>query len=342
MKKLLTFAALAMLAATVLFSGPQVSAASVRDCDDNAIVRCGTLTQAELKTKYDENAPGDLDDIYNRYGITAEDINNGQMQMGRVTNKGEVIIDGKVVATNSYSLGRSKLEGSGPININGKTYYQSWDRNAIKGEYADALVIMRDGTFYRAIITACGNPVVATPVVEKQKEPQKEKQKEQQVQPTYACEDLTAKKLARNRYRFTAQANAASGAQVKEYGFGFGDGMGVTTRQNVYDYTYDKPGTYTATVTAYVTVDGKVVEAKGEQCSVEVTVAAPVVVEKEETPAPAQPVTKEEPKQEKPAEIPSTGPGQLIGAGMGVGSLTAAGYYFVRSRRTLLSELLKK
>lgn len=50
------------------------------------------------------------------------------------------------------------------------------------------------------------------------------------------------------------------------------------------------------------------------------------------TPTPT-PTPKPTPKPEAPSELPTTGPVEVLQAVIGVGSLTAAGYYFVTSRR---------
>ena len=46
--------------------------------------------------------------------------------------------------------------------------------------------------------------------------------------------------------------------------------------------------------------------------------------------------------QEQPAVIPHTGPSDLIVGGLGISSLTAAGYYFRASRRTLVDKFLNR
>ena len=45
---------------------------------------------------------------------------------------------------------------------------------------------------------------------------------------------------------------------------------------------------------------------------------------------------------ETPPELPKTGLDMMIGGGIGLGSLTAAGYYYASSRRNLLSALNDK
>ncbi|RWZ78103.1 MAG: hypothetical protein EOT04_02960 [Candidatus Chaera renei] len=54
---------------------------------------------------------------------------------------------------------------------------------------------------------------------------------------------------------------------------------------------------------------------------------------------PAPPPT---PPQQPPAELPKTGPADIFGAGAAVSSITAAGYYWVQSRRNLINRLMNR
>ena len=100
--------------------------------------------------------------------------------------------------------------------------------------------------------------------------------------PSYACDGLTATKIARDNYMFTAKGSAANGATITKYAFNYGDGKtadvttGATTANASHVYT--APGEYTASVTLTIKVGTATKLVGGEKCTVKVTV--------EEKPAP--------------------------------------------------------
>lgn len=164
MKKLFVGIGIAVtIFAGAAFTNP-VLATGGRDCDNNAIIRCGTLTPAEMQTKYNQNESGDIHAIFAHYGISSAEVSNTQnLKMGTVHKDGRVVVDGKTVATGARSVGRQNITGSSPVTINGKTYYERATSVSFNSESIPAIVIMKDGVFHHAIITSCGNPVVATP-----------------------------------------------------------------------------------------------------------------------------------------------------------------------------------
>lgn len=269
-KKFLAFFASFMVVASAVllfnFMSTNSNAASMpRDCDNNSIVYCGVLTQAELIKKFDENK-NDVQKIYAHYGITRDDITGktSQVKMGKIYKDGRIVVDGKVVATGAHSVGRQNTGGSKDtkVTINGKTYYQRKDTSGFQSDYIDAFVLMRNGEFYRAIMTSCGNPTIATA---KKPEPK----------PTYACDSLTAKKISREEYQFTAKANAANGATITGYTYDFGDGSKQNSTNTTISHKYAKAGTYTAKLTVSVKVDGKTKTTTSTSCEVKVTVDNP-------------------------------------------------------------------
>lgn len=239
---------------------PTVSAAQVRDCDSNAIIYCGALSQQELLNKYNQNAPGDLPAIFSHYGISKADLTNGTIKQGAIHKNGNVVVDGKVVATGAHSVGRHDMPGSRKVTINGKTYYERTDTRNFQSPSIEAFVIMKNGKFYRAVMKSCGNPVVATPTPEPPK-------------PVFECVNLTVEKLSRTKHRFTAQATASGGATIEKYEFGFGDGMGITVTDKSYTYDYKKTGTFTTSVVVHVKVNGEIKKVTSVACKKPVTVA---------------------------------------------------------------------
>lgn len=256
MKKRILGMFVAAVATLSLFAVHSSFAASSRDCDANAIIYCGALTQNELKTKYSQNTPGDLDNIFSHYGISSGAINNETMVMGKVYKDGRVTVGNETVATSAQSVGRQNITGSTAVNIDGKTYYQRPTSVSFNSNSLDALIIMRNGQFYRAIITSCGNPVIATP----------------KPKPTYTCDKLTATKVSRNVYSFTSKASAANGAEIVSYNYDFGDGTKENGKGATIPHTYQNPGTYTIKMTVNVKVDGKTIVVSGPKCKARIVV----------------------------------------------------------------------
>jgi len=266
MKKLKTLfvgavVALASFAGYALLDGDTTKAMnpSARDCDGNSVIYCGAITPSELKSKYNANKTGDLDNVYSNYGVSSGMINGMTQKMGKVTREGDVVYNGKVVATNTYSLGRHYRDGSTKVVLGGHTF---WKRKTGAGfasgvdAIAAHLWFDAKGQFVGGVMYSCGNPIIATPVPV----------------PVYSCDNLSATKITRTEYKFTTAATAKNGATAYNYAYDFGDGTKANGGATI-NHTYAKPGTYTATVTFQVKVDGAVKNAPAGHCSVQVVVA---------------------------------------------------------------------
>jgi LPXTG-motif cell wall-anchored protein len=251
-----------VLGAVLLFNfmSTNSDAASLpRDCDTNSIINCGATTPDELKKFYKANKTGDLPAVYSHYGITSTMINGvTSANMGEVHKDGTITLGGKVVATGASSIGRKDVyKPSQKLVINGKTYYQHVPANTFAVESIKAFVFLdKDGKFIGAILTSCGNPFKATP----------------KPVPSYKCDALSATKITREEYKFTAKATAKNGATITSYTYNFGDGKTTTSASTTASHTYAKAGTYTATLTVNFKVNGKTVTATSSACKVNVTV----------------------------------------------------------------------
>lgn len=169
------------------------TAAALRYCDDNSIIRCGALTASELQQKYNANED-DVKAIFSHYGISSSMVANASTaKVGTVTKTGDVIVDGKVVATSAQTVGRQNVSGSTAVTINGKTYYQRTPADVFIVDSQDAFVFLdSNGKFVAAILQPCGNPIVATA---------KETVKQTA---TYTCTGLTVTPVSRTKYEFKA------------------------------------------------------------------------------------------------------------------------------------------
>lgn len=233
-----------------------------RDCSTNSIIKCGTMSPEELRSKY--AASSEIQALYGHFGITAGAI-NGALSEGVVNRDGTVTVNGKVVATGAQSVGRHVDNGSGcngtPFTVNGTTYYKgAISCRAVVQSQAAFVMLDSNGEFVGAVIKGCGNPVPAVPV----KVPK----------PSYACNYITVSKISRTEYQFNVNTSVANGAVNKDYVYSFGDGQSATVGAGGVKHTYAKPGTYTATVTPRFTVNNQVVTAPANaKCSTTVTIA---------------------------------------------------------------------
>lgn len=156
MKKLAAILMVPLLAVAVFL--PQIGNASgVRDCDENAVIKCGALSKSELISKIErgDGAHSDLQKVFfqeNR-GITKTGIQNSVE--GTVTKSGTVVVNGKVVAKGVFSSGRSFMPGS---TRDGSLWMRP-PSVSFRSDSLDAFVLMEGGTFKSAILKSCGNPI---------------------------------------------------------------------------------------------------------------------------------------------------------------------------------------
>ena len=327
------------------------------DCDTVAIIKCGVFSASALREKA---ALGDVPRVYRAFDISQADL-EGKFVSGIVYRDGRVTVDGETVATGAKTAGRNF--GGTPIpNTDGAGIY-STSKFVTEGQ--TAFVRMVNGTFDFAVIKSCGNPVSATP---------KPKPEPPAPTPKFECISLKASEVSRTKRTFTVEAEATNGAKIVNYEYGFGDGMGVTTNNATYAYEYKTPGTYNATVVVHVTVDGVNKKVTSETCKLPVTIVAEPVVPTTVVPCPYNAaLPKESPDCKPPVEmckivnktqfpkdsvycredtvtpvltvqreIAKTGPEAIAMGGLGLGSLTAAGYYLADSRRKLLAKFLNR
>lgn len=153
---------LAIISLVGLFVWSPVVSAESRECGDNAIIRCGAMSAGELRSEYAKNDRG-LKKIYSHYNIDASDISSsGSAKIGTIHINGNVVVDGKTVATNAYTVGRSGSLGGSKVKIDDGLYvYQGADR--LKSTLSAYVFFNADGSFKSAVIKVCGNPVKATP-----------------------------------------------------------------------------------------------------------------------------------------------------------------------------------
>ena len=136
----------------VVFNGP-------RDCNNNSILYCGAMSVGELQQKY--NASPNAQQVYHYYGIDSADMARLQntAKAGKVYKNGNVVVNGQVVATNSFSAGWQPQPTSTQATYNGVTFYNTASQGVFLSDSIDAFVVMDNGVFAFAILSSCGNPV---------------------------------------------------------------------------------------------------------------------------------------------------------------------------------------
>lgn len=149
--------AIAMTLALVLPVATATAAYEPRDRDSNAIMYGGAYSVSEWTQKYNggdgRNSAASLKSIYGGFGITPENMKN--TVAGTVTKSGNVVVNGKVVASNVWTSGRQPIGNSTAMN----GVYLRPPAVSFLSESLPAFVNMEGGAFKYAVVKSCGNPV---------------------------------------------------------------------------------------------------------------------------------------------------------------------------------------
>jgi PKD repeat protein len=408
----------------------QSKPAAAQNCV-NDVICGGASSVGDFVNKYNANAAKDLPAIYQFAGLSPNEINRFAQtaKMGTAYKDGRVVVDGKVVATEANSLGRTTLGGKNniPINIGGNTYHYGSNSLNFGGDSIPAMVMMNPDTHEMefAALTACGNPVwgkspkykcsmlnreqvdrdtftfstnthqenatVAKVVydfgdgqtetrtnpaekvthnytktgnytakvtvyfnvngrVETDTRVECTKPVEVKAAPEVACKNVTFNKISRTKYEFTATGELAPGTTLKDGSFDFGDDQSAdkikaTGNKVVTPHEYAREGNYTIKATLNFDIEGKV---QSKTCEVAITVTPEDCKTNPNRPECKQPECKpnipvgDSRCEETPATLPSTGPTEMLGSALGLGSIVGAGGYYIRTRRDLLSVIFKR
>lgn len=248
-----------------------VQRASAADCDQNAIIYCGTGSAnqfiSQVRKNDSKNGHHDLQAIYDYYGLEPADYDRfvKYARPGTAYKDGRIVVDGQVVATNAESIGRQSKSYSHTKVINGVTYYESRSQDVFLSNSIPVMVLFNSkGVMEFAVLTSCGNPITG-----------------QRVTPSYGCNLLkhTTVSGKADTYSFTTSAYASNNAAISKLVYDFGDGTSpkTTTNPNTsVTHTFAKGGTFKVTVKVYVKLPGNqevVVQSGG--CSWTVTVQKP-------------------------------------------------------------------
>ena len=177
-------------------------------------------------------------------------------------------------------------------------------------------------------------------------------------EPIYKCDALALRTISaeKRQYAYDLTYTAQNGATLQTVDYDFGDNssqLGLTPEAaKSVQHTYAKEGAYKTVATLHFSVDGAVKEAR---CEVAITVSPemcplnPTLPKGDARCAPCVVPGKEQyPKDSPycvsppPAELPKTGPMDMLFGGLGVSSVFAAGYYWFMSRRGLLDAVMNR
>jgi hypothetical protein len=169
MRRLLFVLSVALL---IIFGAAFTEITRATDCDSNNVVHCGVSSPSAMGSGFQEAG---VADIFSWAGISQTDVNNmaSQAVRGTVTKSGDVLVSGKLVATGAMTAGRQNIAGSTRMSIGGTTFFVRPPSVSFLQSSLPAFVMMKNGQFDFAVIAACGNPVIATPVAPKPAPPQK-------------------------------------------------------------------------------------------------------------------------------------------------------------------------
>lgn len=241
------------------FVSQNVVYALPKDCEDNSIIWCGFQNLGEFQNKYNQNAKGDLKNLYAHpfmsnvasSGMTEAELGRfmNEGKFGYVYRNGDIFVDNQKVVTGAWSLGRkhNNKPGRQPIQVAGVTYYTSPTHISFASttERIPVFVLFNDdGEVEFAVINSCGNPTWGN-----------------SVKPKYSCDKLKADPIANKKdtYRFTTKATAYDNANIVKVIYDFGDGSPQIERTNkdedfAFEYQYKKPGNFTAKVSVVVSL----------------------------------------------------------------------------------------
>jgi uncharacterized repeat protein (TIGR01451 family) len=242
----LIFTALALIVqAFAVFTPPE----SANAANGNNIIYGGFKDKNELLSIYDQNKDsaghGDIQQIYSYFGITRQDIVNGQFA---TFNSRDQNLGIKSVGRSTYAWQQDPLAITGTATTVYESLLYKFDSTSwttTHGSSYTAVIGKRavDGQWF-AIMAGCGNPAY----IKLPPPPPK---------PAAVCSGLTIAPISRTRFSFVASATTSNGATISAYTYTIKDSVGatVTTKQqpnttgkDTFTYDFTKDGSYAVSV----------------------------------------------------------------------------------------------
>lgn len=316
---------------------------------DNDIVR-GGIYGRDLAGK----CGGDVKTIMDHYRI---DCNLSGVVDGRACRDNNIYVGDRVVARKAQSIGRLQKPGDHSINIGGKTYWEAPNSVAFAQECIDAFVKLdQNGSFVYAILKPCGNPLWSPePVVVPPPE----------VKNIQVCELATKKIITIKETEYKAQLHSKNLADCQEKKITvceLATKKIITIKEDQYnaqlhskntaDCAEKKISVCELATKKTISIDEKNFDSTKHSKNLadcaektlyvcELSTKKFITIKESEFDA-SKHSKDEESCKETPVELPKTGMGDLIGAGLGIGGTIVAGSYYAASRRDLLSALINR
>jgi hypothetical protein len=136
------------------------------DCDTNAVIYCGIDSRTDLKEKLahgtgkSHQSSKELTALFAKYNAHPSEFNS--LKLGKVKRDNKVYVNGKVVASNVFTMGRHNIQ-PGSAKISGLAYplYKRHPGVSFNSSELDAYVYLNyDGSMRYAVIKSCGNIVM--------------------------------------------------------------------------------------------------------------------------------------------------------------------------------------
>lgn len=260
--KQLTIAAAFVVALTGAVSLGHATKQTTRaaDCTGNAVLKCGVQNPNHFIDRVAANDQN-TQPAYDAFGLQSTDYNRfrSEAKHGIAYKNGTIVVDGRVVATDAWSIGRHQK----PYSWNWNGYWASKAQDVFRGNEIPVMVLFDDnGAMEFAVMYDCGNPTTGNII-----------------RPSFDCKSLTKSEVQgeKDTYMFTVDAPASNGATVAKVVYNFGDGT-TETRSDLsgVKHKFTKPGNFT--ITASVTFNlpgGKTKTVEGVKCKTQVKVEAP-------------------------------------------------------------------
>lgn len=230
------------------------------DCTPNAILKCGTSNANNFIDRVSANEQN-TQWIYNGFGLQANEYQKfrSEAKHGIAYKDGTIKVDGQIVATNSWSIGRSHKNHAWDWN----GLWANTSQTVFVGNEVPVMVLFNDnGEMDFAVMYDCGNPTTGT-IIRNNAE----------------CNSLTKTEVPgkKDTYKFTVDAPHSQNVSIAKVVYNFGDGTSETKSDlTPVEHKFTKPGNFNVTVSVTFNLPGgKQKTVEGVKCKTTVTVLAP-------------------------------------------------------------------
>jgi hypothetical protein len=228
------------------------------DCTPNAVLHCGTPDANNFINRVQANEQG-TQGVYDQFGLQASEYQafRSQSKQGIAYRDGTIKVDGVTVATDAWSIGRTKKSKS--WNWNG--FWADTAQNVNNSDIPVMVMFNDKGEMDFAVMYDCGNPTTG-----------------KIVRNDYDCKSLTKTEVQgeKDTYMFTVDAPHSGNVSIAKVVYTFGDGT-TETRSDLaaVKHKFTKPGNYQVTVSVTFNLPGGKQQTVTGNCKTNVTIPKP-------------------------------------------------------------------